>query len=124
VVWGYYFEFESFTVGFNHDGGKIMSLDERQETVLRTFTREQLEGMPLEDVVKLVGEAGPNAKLKITALVKRADGSIKYDAGAIPGDYNETPEELQAHADRELELNPNAKVGAIATPETEETPND
>ena len=31
-----------------------MSLDERQETVLRTFTREQLEGMPLEDIVKLV----------------------------------------------------------------------
>ncbi len=99
-----------------------MSLDERQKTVKRTFTRAQLEGMPLEDVVKLVGEGGPNAKIKITAVVKRADGSIKYDAGAVPGDYNETPEELQAHADRELRLNP--KVGVIASPKGEETPDD
>ena len=99
-----------------------MSLDERQETVLKTFTREQLENMPLEDIVKLVGEAGPNAKLKITAVVKRADGSIKYDAGAKPGDYGETPEELQAHADRELSRN--AKVGAIAAPASEEFSDD
>jgi hypothetical protein len=99
-----------------------MSLDERQETVLRTFTREQLRDMPLEDVVKLVGEAGPNAKLKITAVVKRADGSIKYDAGAKPGDYGETPEELQAHADRELASNP--KDGVIAAPASEEVSDD
>jgi len=99
-----------------------MSLDERQETVLRTFTREQLKGMPLADVVKLVGEVDPNTKLKITAVVKRADGSVKYDAGAKPGDYGETAEELQAHADRELAKNP--KAGVLAAPASEESSDD
>ncbi len=99
-----------------------MGLDERQETVKKTFTREQLENMPLEDVVKLVGEAGPHVKIHMTAVVKRADGSVKYDAGAIPGDYNETPEELQAHADREIARN--AKDGVIAAPASEEPSDD
>jgi len=78
-----------------------MSLDERQEVVLKTFTREQLEGMDLDDLVRLVGEAGPGAKLRGKGVVKRADGSIKYDAEAVPGDFNESSEELAAHAARE-----------------------
>ncbi len=78
-----------------------MSLDERQETVLKTFTRENLLTMDLEDLVKLVGEAGPTAKLRGKGIVKRAEGSVRYDASANPGDFGETPEELQAHADRE-----------------------
>lgn len=83
-----------------------MSLDERQETVLRTFTRKDLEKMDLDDLVRLVGEAGPSAKLRGKGIVKRADGSIKYAPEAIPGNFGETPEELQAHANRELANTP------------------
>ncbi len=81
-----------------------MSLDDRQETVLKTFSREDLEKMDLDDLVKLVGEAGPTAKLRGKGVVKRADGSIRYAAEATPGDFGETPEELQAHADRETSI--------------------
>jgi len=80
-----------------------MSLDERQRTVLKVIGREQLKGMTVEDLVKLVGEAGPGAKLHGSAVVKRADGSIKYDKDAVPGTFHETPEELAAHAAREAE---------------------
>lgn len=79
-----------------------MSLDDRQEIVLRTFTRKQLENMDIDDIVRLVGEAGPGAKLRGKGLVKRADGSIRYAPEAVPGEFNETPEELAAHAAREL----------------------
>ena len=81
-----------------------MSLDERQETVLKTFTREDLENMDIEDLVKLVGEAGPGAKLRGKGVVKRADGSVRYAPEAVPGKFGETPEELQAHADRETAI--------------------
>lgn len=78
-----------------------MSLDERQEVVLKTFTRKQLENMDLADVVRLVGEAGPGAKLRGKGLVKDADGNIKYAPEAIPGDFGETAQELKTHAERE-----------------------
>ncbi len=79
-----------------------MSLDERQRVVKKTFTREQLEGMTLEDLVALVGEAGPGAKFHGKGVIKRADGSAKYDADAVPGEYGETKEELAMNAEREL----------------------
>ncbi len=79
-----------------------MALDDRQEVVLRTFSREDLETMSLDDIVKLVGEAGPGAKFKGKGVVKRADGSIKYAPEAVPGNFGETPEELEANALREL----------------------
>ncbi len=82
----------------------MSSLDERQEGVLKTFGREALENMSIEDVVRLVGEAGPGAKFHGKAVVKRADGSIKYDADAIPGEFGETSEELVDHAEREAGL--------------------
>lgn len=75
-----------------------MSLDERQKTVRTVFTRDQLLGMDAEDLVKLVGEAGPDAKLHGTAVVKRADGSIKYDDDAVPGEFFESEDELAANA--------------------------
>ncbi len=81
-----------------------MSLDERQDSVLKTFGRKALENMSLEDVVRLVGEAGPGAKFHGKGVVKRADGSIKYAPEAIPGEFGETSEELVAHAEREAKL--------------------
>jgi hypothetical protein len=64
-------------------------MDERQEVVTKTFTREQLSKMSVEDLVKLIGEAGPNAKFTGTAVVKRADGSIKYDDESKKGEFGE-----------------------------------
>ncbi len=93
-----------------------MSLDERQEVVLKTFTREQLENMDIEDIVRLVGEAGPNAKFRGKAVVKRADGSIRYAPEAVPGDFGETAEELQAHADRESTVQAFGKDNLVGSP--------
>lgn len=76
----------------------MMSLDERQKLIKRTFSRKQLDEMSIADLVALVGEAGAGAQLKIKAVVKRADGSIKYDETAVPGDFGETIAELEAPA--------------------------
>lgn len=75
-----------------------MSLDERQQVVKRVFTREQLKNMSVEDLVRLVGEAGPNATFHGTAVVKKVDGTIRYDDDAVPGEYFESDEELAANA--------------------------
>ena len=64
-------------------------MDDRQRLITRTFTKKQLEAMSVEDLVKLIGEAGPNAKFRGTAVVRRADGSIKYDNEARKGEYGE-----------------------------------
>lgn len=78
-----------------------MSLDERQRTIKTVFSREQLELMTMDDLVRLVGEAGPGAKFKGKGIVKRANGSIKYAPEATPGEFGETEEELKAHAESE-----------------------
>ncbi len=71
-----------------------MALDERQKVVKKTFTRKQLEEMSLDDLIALVGEAGPDAKFHGTGVVRKSDGTIRYDDSAVPGDYHETPEEI------------------------------
>lgn len=75
-------------------------MDTRQRVVKKTFTKEQLEGMSLDDVVALVGEAGPNATFTGTAVVRKANGSIRYDKDAVPGSFNESPEDM-ARIDKE-----------------------
>lgn len=75
-------------------------MDERMRVVKKTFTRDQLLEMSVPDLVALVGEAGPDARFHGKGVVIRADGSIKYDKNAVPGEYAETPEELAAHAER------------------------
>ena len=69
-----------------------MALDERQRVVKKTFTPEQLKAMSAGDLAKLLGEAGPGAKFKGKAVVRRADGTIKYDADAVPGSFGEAPD--------------------------------
>lgn len=71
-------------------------MDERQRVVKKTFTKEQLEGMSVEDIATLVGEIGKNAKFTGTGVVKRKDGTVRYAPEAVPGDFGETPEELKA----------------------------
>ena len=74
-------------------------MDERQTAVKRTFTKEQLEGMSVEDLVALVGAAGTGAKYEGTGVVKRKDGSIRYAKEAVPGAYFESTEDLKRNAE-------------------------
>ena len=51
----------------------------------RKYTMEELMAMPASEVKKLMSKATFNG----TAVVRRADGSIKYDDPAQAGAYNE-----------------------------------
>lgn len=60
-------------------------MDKAQKTVMKVFTREQLEAMDPEDLKTLLGT--PGAQLRGTAVVKRADGSIRCDPGVDPAQF-------------------------------------
>lgn len=64
-----------------------MALDERQKTVTKVFTREQLREMSVEDLAILIGKAGPNATFKGTAIVRKANGEIRCAEGVDPAQY-------------------------------------
>jgi len=64
-------------------------VDDRQRVVLQTFNKEQLEKMSVDDLVALVGKAGPGASFHGSAVVRRKDGTIRYDKDAVPGTFNE-----------------------------------
>jgi len=69
-------------------------MDERQRVVLKTFTKEELLKMSVEDLVTLVGEAGPGAKLHGTGVIRKKDGTIRYDKEATPGNFGESQDDL------------------------------
>ncbi len=69
-------------------------MDEKQREVKQKFTKQQLEQMSVDDLIALIGEAGPNATFRGTAVVRKADGTIRYDENAKPGAYCESPEDL------------------------------
>jgi len=77
-------------------------MDDRQREVRRVFTKDQLEGMSIDQLIALVGQAGPDAKFHGTAVVRTKEGLIKYDAQATPGDYHESPEDLARTAEEVL----------------------
>lgn len=77
-------------------------MDERQRTVKRVFTKEQLKLMSVDDLVALVGEAGPGAKFHGTGIVRKANGDVRYDPQATPGEYHESPEDLARTAEARL----------------------
>lgn len=51
-----------------------------------TLTRKDIEAMPREQLTALVMAAH---KFEATAVVRRADGSIKYDRPELAGTYGE-----------------------------------
>jgi hypothetical protein len=68
-----------------------MALDERQKVVKRTFTKEQLEKMSMDDLVALVGEAqAKGGKFMGKAVVRRADGSIKLDNPELAKEFEDS----------------------------------
>lgn len=62
-------------------------MDARQRIVKKTFTPEQLAGMSAEDISTLVGEAGPGARLRGTAIVRKADGTVRCGEGVDPSQF-------------------------------------
>lgn len=62
-------------------------MDARQKVIVKTFTKKQLEGMSIADIATLVGEAGPNAKIRGTAIVRKANGEIRCGPGVDPAQF-------------------------------------
>ena len=57
------------------------------EQKTKTYTMDDLAAMPEAEQQAILNH--PMAKMKGTAVVRRADGSIKYDSDAEPGKYHE-----------------------------------
>lgn len=58
--------------------------------MFKDFTRKQLLEMDESELIKMIGEArAAGAKISGTAVVRRADGSIRYDDEKTKGKYNE-----------------------------------
>lgn len=53
----------------------------------RVITQDEFEAMPEAEQQAILNH--PMAKMKGTAVVRKADGTIKYDADAKPGEYHE-----------------------------------
>ncbi len=53
----------------------------------KTYTLEDLEKMPKADAELILAKA---VKIEGTAVVKRADGTIKYDEPEMRGSYGES----------------------------------
>jgi hypothetical protein len=57
----------------------------------RTITLDELAAMPEAEQQAILKH--PLAKMKGTAVVRKADGSIRYDSDAEPGKYHEKGDE-------------------------------
>ncbi len=60
--------------------------------IRKVFTKEELKEMPLEELLKLAGKpkmAPFGGTISGTGVVRRADGTIKYDDPSMEGKYNE-----------------------------------
>ena len=62
-------------------------MDARQKVVTKTFTREQLQKMSPKDLSTLIGEAGPGATFRGTAVVRKANGEIRCGPGVDPAQF-------------------------------------
>lgn len=69
-------------------------MDERQRIVKQTFSKKELSRMTVDQLVTLVGEAGPNASFHGSAIVRRKDGTIRYDTDAKPGNFHENGNDI------------------------------
>lgn len=65
-------------------------MDKKQTLVTETFSREQLLAMPADKLAALLEKAQrPDVKFTGQAVVRKADGSIKYDDPSKAGSYGE-----------------------------------
>lgn len=69
--------------------------DTAQKFIKTTYSRKQLLKMSVVDIANLMVEAGPNAVFHGTAVVRKADGTIRYDQDAVPGEFGESEKEME-----------------------------
>ena len=79
---------------------------DKEQVVERTFSPEQLTGMSVNDIAKLIGHPEvttleglakiPGIEFHGTGVVRKADGTIRYDADAKPGSFHESAADLAA----------------------------
>ncbi len=63
-------------------------MDQKQKVLRKVFTQAQLEAMDPEDLKELLGT--PGARLKGTAIVRKANGDIRYDPGVDKSQFEGT----------------------------------
>jgi hypothetical protein len=65
-------------------------MDKKQAVITETFTRKQLLEMDADKLAELVGKATrPGSTSFGQAVVRKADGTIKYDNPERAGTYGE-----------------------------------
>jgi hypothetical protein len=67
-------------------------MDQASKIVKKTFSHEQILAMDPDDLAKLLNQ--PGVEFHGTAVVRKADGTIRYDDGAVPGDYHESDKDM------------------------------
>ena len=67
-------------------------MSEQVKALKRTFSHADLMAMNPKDLLALVGRA--DAVIQGTAVVRKADGTIRYSPDAKPGDFGESAEDL------------------------------
>ncbi len=72
---------------------------EGKRKILRSFTKEDLDGMEAGDLISIIKAAQEeygkhNVGINGTGVVRRADGSIKYDS-----DHPDSPESIAKRAE-------------------------
>ena len=64
----------------------------KDKVIKKNFTKDQLDNMPIEDLIALVGEAkAASGKFSGKMVVRQADGKIKYDSKVKKSDFDEVP---------------------------------
>ena len=59
-----------------------------EKIIRKTFTLEQINAMDPDELATLLNQ--PGVEFKGTAVVRKPDGTIRYDKAAVPGDYHES----------------------------------
>lgn len=70
--------------------------NEIRNQIRKTYTIDQLLKMTPEAIQKLIADAGDMVEFHGTGVVRKQDGSIRYDADAVPGNFGESPEDMKA----------------------------
>lgn len=67
-------------------------MDQISKEIRKTYSREQIMAMTPEEVEELLNR--PGVEFHGKGVVRRPDGSIRYDADAVPGQYGESAEDM------------------------------
>jgi len=70
--------------------------NEIRKSIRKTYTLPQLLKMKPEAIRKLIADAGDMIEFHGTGVVRKKDGSIRYDEDAVPGNFGESPEDMKA----------------------------